>query len=104
MNNTRLLSRPIAYHRVYAELTGSVTAAVLLSQAVYWQKKNDHKDWFKTQIGWEDETGLTRRQQETARKKLRQFSWWNEESKGLPAKIYYKVDLFGLLKAIDDLN
>jgi hypothetical protein len=33
-----LLDRPIAFHRIFVELTGSVLAAVMLSQAFYWSR------------------------------------------------------------------
>ena len=39
MNILDLLDRPIAYHRIFARLTGSVHAALMLSQAVYWQNR-----------------------------------------------------------------
>ena len=71
-----LLDRPIAFQRVFVTLTGSVTAALMLSQAVFWNKRvSVEKDgWFyKTIDEWQDETGLTRYEQETARKKLKKY-------------------------------
>ena len=61
VNALNLLDRPIAYHRVFVTLTGSVKAAVLLSQAVYWQKRAKQTDgwWYKTAEDWEDETVLS---------------------------------------------
>jgi hypothetical protein len=90
------LDRPIAFHRVFVKLTGSVTAALMLSQAVYWTKRANSGGvgWFyKTITQWEEETGLSRHEQETARKALRRFSFWQEERRGVPAQMYYRVDI-----------
>jgi hypothetical protein len=92
MDFKTLLDRPIAFHRVFVTLTGSVTAALMLSQAVYWSKRTKDKDsWFyKTQDDWEEETGLSRSEQETARKKLNKYLHY--ERRGMPAQLYYRVD------------
>jgi len=90
-----LLDRPIAFHRVFVELTGSVLAAVMLSQAFYWSRRTKHPGgWFyKTQEEWEEETGLKRGEQEAARKRLRATGFWAEERRGIPARMYFRVDL-----------
>ena len=94
-----LLDRPIAFHRVFVTVTGSVTAALMLSQAMYWSKRanSDDERWFyKTIEQWEEETGLTRREQEFARKALRRFSFWKEDLWGVPARMHYRVDIMAL--------
>lgn len=70
-----LLDRPIAFHRCFVTLTGSITAALMLSQALYWQQRTKHDGgwWFKKQEEWTDETGLSRREQENARQSLRKL-------------------------------
>lgn len=91
-----LLDRPIAFHRSFVTLTGSVNAALVLSQAVYWQQRisAEHDGWwYKTRTQWRDETGLTRREQETARKRLRNCGILTEERRGMPAKIWYRVNM-----------
>lgn len=91
-----LLDRPIAYHRCFVTLTGSVTAAVLLSQAVYWSKRTgagNHGWFWKTSSDWEEETGLTRREQDTARGILRGLGFWEEEKRGIPARLWFRLDL-----------
>jgi hypothetical protein len=101
-----ILDRPIAFHRVFVALTGSVTAALMLSQGLYWTriKRRDapgSDGWFyKTQAEWEDETGMGRSEQETARKRLRRTSFWQEERRGLPAKLYFRIDLERLADAL----
>jgi hypothetical protein len=91
------LDRPIAFHPVFAKLTRSVNAALLLSQAVYWTKRIPAGKWFyKTMKEWEEETTLSRHEQEGARKILRQLSFWQEERRGVPAKMYFRVDIAAL--------
>ena len=93
-----MLDRPIAFHRSFVRLTGSVAAAVMLSQAVYWQKRDKHHDgwWWKPEAEWEDETGLNRREQQTARKHLIKLGCWREDRKGVPAKLWFNLDLDAL--------
>ena len=97
-----ILDRPIAYHRIYATITGSVTAAVMLSQAMYWTPRtNDLDRWFyKTSVEWEKETGLSRREQETARRILKDLAILEEKKQGLPCKLFFKIDLEKLYSCI----
>lgn len=70
----------------------------MLSQAIYWTKKtaqmNGREDgWFwKTQAEWEEETGLGRREQETARKYLEESGVIEQKRQGVPAKLWYRVN------------
>lgn len=95
----QLTKRPIAFHRIYAKVGGSVNAGLLLSQAMYW---NDllppiRKGWFyKTQAEWEQETCLTRREQEAARKALRAAGVLEEKLQGIPARLHFRVNLAAL--------
>jgi hypothetical protein len=104
-----LLDRPIAFHRCFVDLTGSVAAALMLSQAVYWtrikrREKPESDGWFyKTQAEWEEETALKRHDQERARKALRDTTFWCEDRRGLPAKLYFSVDLEALERALRQL-
>jgi hypothetical protein len=98
-----LLDRPIAFHRAFVGLTGSVNAALMLSQALYWSKRTSDPDgWFyKTRDEWEEETGLTRYEQEGARGRLRKLSFWREELRGVPATLHFHLDEDALLAALD---
>lgn len=72
MNILPLLDRPIAFQRSFIRLDIGVTAALFLSQMIYWTNRSDDDGWvYKTQEEWEEETGLSRYEQEGARKKLR---------------------------------
>ncbi len=88
------LDRPIAYHRAFVKIGTGITGAVMLSQAVYWSSRTADRDgWFyKTQTEWEDETGMTRYEQEGARKKLKALGVLEEVKKGVPCKVFYRVN------------
>lgn len=92
-----ILDRPIAYHRAFVPLAG-VTGAVFLSQSIYWtQRTSDPDGWFyKTRDEWTEETGLTRREQEIIRKRLVKKGVLEEELRGVPARIYYRVNTVAL--------
>lgn len=97
-----LLDRPIAFHRVFVTITGSVTAGVMLSQAFYWSRRTTLKDgWFyKKADEWTKETGLSRREQETARKVLRKLGILEETKRGIPATLHFRVSHEALIMAI----
>lgn len=94
-----MLDRPVLFHPSLARMLGSVTAALMLSQALYWsgvqERTNEGVDgwFFKTQREWEEETCLTRHEQDGARKLLRRFDFWQEERRDAPAKMHYRIDL-----------
>src|SRR3990172_5324235 len=100
MNITDLLDRPIAYHRVFVTLTGSVKAAILLSQAMYWQKRARQADgwWYKTAEEWQEETGLPRHEQDTARRDAEKYL--KTDLRDAPARLYWHVDEDTLFSAL----
>ena len=54
--------------------------------------QRDPDGWiYKTQEEIEVETGLSRREQETARKQLRAVTLLREERRGVPARLYYLI-------------
>jgi hypothetical protein len=103
-----MLDGPIAFHSVLAKISGSVTAGLMLSQALYWSKvlarTNPNADgWFyKTQAEWAEETCMSRWEQDGAKKLLRKLPFWEDDRRGAPPKSYYRVDLEKLLEAIAD--
>jgi len=104
MNALELLDRPIAYHRVFVTLTGSVKAAVLLSQAVYWQKRAKQADgwWYKTAEEWTEETGLSKHEQDTARRDCEKYL--KTDLRSVPATLFWHVDEEALSQALFSLN
>lgn len=94
--------RPIAYHRIYAKVSGSVTSGLLLSQFMYWTpRSSDPSGWFyKTQSQITEETQMSRSETESARKRLRTLGLIEEKRKGNPARMYYRVDVDRLANLI----
>ena len=97
-----LHDRPVAYHPMLAKAVGGATTGLFLSQLLYWSGKGAALDgWiWKTQADWETETGLTRYEQETARKHLKHQGVLEEQLAGLPAKLYYRVNFDALETAL----
>lgn len=87
------LDRPIAFHRPFVKLGIGITGALMLSQAIYWSRRTNASGYFyKTQAEWEEETGMTRRELDTARKKLRDLGILEEKKQGVPCRIFYKIN------------
>lgn len=85
--------RVIAYRPNLARLFGGVIAEVFFEQIFYWQDKSDSElGVYKTQEELEIETGLSRKEQETARKLLREKGVLIETYKRLEHRLYYKID------------
>jgi len=85
---------PVSFHRCLVPITGGVTAALMLSQAIWTSQtiEPSASGWFsRSQEQWADETGLTRWEQETARRALRSFGFLEERRIGMPAKLWYRV-------------
>ncbi|HGV0045880.1 TPA: primosomal protein I [Enterobacter ludwigii] len=96
-NLIRLFDRPIAYQPAFAQLrVGKVksgpTAAVLLSQFVYWHNRMDGEWMYKTREDIKKETGLSRDEQETARKRLIALGVLQEDLRGVPATLHFRID------------
>ena len=97
-----MLDRPIVVHRVLVDLGLGITGAVLLSQAIYWtQRTTDRSGWFYKSIEeWQEETGLTRAEQKTARTRLETAGFMREELRGVPARLYFQVQTGALSAAL----
>ncbi|MDK2631969.1 conserved phage C-terminal domain-containing protein [Pantoea stewartii subsp. indologenes] len=89
-NLISLLDRPIAYQACFVRF-GGVTGAVLLSQLVYWHNRMDGSWFYKTQKEIKSETGLSREEQETARRRLISAGVLEEDRRGVPAKLFFRV-------------
>jgi hypothetical protein len=100
-----LSDRPIAFHPHMARVLGGINEALLFQQLAYWSDKGADPEWiYKTQRDIELETTLTRTQQENARKNLRRLGVISEVRRGLPAKLFFRVNwepMFELLEAAD---
>lgn len=86
--------RPLAYYPGLVKYMGSVNAVVFFGQIFYWQDKATSEDGaYKTAEEIEQETGLTYREQATARSHLKARKLLVETCKRLEHKIFYKIDL-----------
>jgi hypothetical protein len=102
-----LIGRPIAFHRRLVDLTGSIKASLMLSQAIYWTRHGKdirkHDGWFfKTMQQWHWETGLSRHEQVGARAKLRKLNVLQERIQKLPATLHFRVDGNALAALLSD--
>lgn len=95
-------SKVVAYHVVLARLVGSAAGGLLLGQMLYWSERTTNPDnWFwKTRQQWRDELGLTRREQEVARKRLRQLGILEERRHGIPPRLHFRVDVDRLISLL----
>jgi hypothetical protein len=95
MNIKSLLDQPIAYHRAFVQLAGSVNGAVFLSQLFYWSRRTKNKEgWvYKSVLEWTEETGLTRYEQETVKKHLTRRKIIEVKRKGrVPATLHFRIN------------
>ena len=99
------LKRPVAFHPILARTGGGVSAGLMLSQAFYWSGRTDDANgWFyKTREEWREETCLTRYEQESARKSLKARGLMEEELRGHPARMFYRINFDTLGSAIAQL-
>jgi hypothetical protein len=97
----RNLGRPVMYWPSLCPLVGGVNACILLCHLIWWSDHGDDPDgWiYKTQAEIEAETGLTRREQDTARAKLVDLHLLAIDRRGVPPVLHYLVDLDALESA-----
>lgn len=90
-------ARPVSFNPEIARLLGGINEGLLFQQLFYWSDKGKRSDgWFyKTKRRIEEETCLTRYQQDTSREKLVKLGVIKTQIKkadGAPT-IHYKIDL-----------
>ncbi len=96
-----LLGPSLAYHRRLAGVGGGVHAGLLLSRALHLtrlQLRRRMDRWVRNSAAcWIDDIGLTRREQETARRDLARVGVWEETLTGVPPTLFARVNLDCLL-------
>lgn len=93
--------RPIAYQKIYAQITNSVTAGLLLSQIVYWwYGPAIEKEFYKTDNELIDELALGVKELRNAKAKLKKLKIIGMIRKGVPCKTFYKLNETALLTQI----
>lgn len=89
------VGRPVAYYPGLRKITGSTNATIFLCQFVYWTGKESAGDgWiYKTSEEIESETGLSYKEQTTAREKLVTAGLIEEKYARLEHQMYFRVNL-----------
>ncbi|MDP9350377.1 MAG: helix-turn-helix domain-containing protein [Chloroflexota bacterium] len=92
------VGHPVAYYPALNPVTGGVTATILLCQLLYLTgKQSDPDGWiYKRQSELQNDTGLSRREQETAREQLRERGLIEEARRGAKGVLHYRVDVDAL--------
>jgi len=87
------IEQPIIYYKTIVEFLGSLNAAVFLCYFAFLDERGENSVVIaKTSKEIEDDTGLTIKQQKTARKILKERGYLKEELRGIPATIHYIFD------------
>ncbi len=101
----RKLGRAVAYYPNLAKPLGGATSAILFSQLLYWHERAETQlGTYKTIEEIEAETGLTRREQETACKNLEKLGILTKTHKRLQHRMYYKLNPEAFDKAMADFE
>ncbi len=100
--------RPIAFNINLARVAGDVKAGLLISQLLYWTRVgvdvDKNQGWiFKTREQWSLETGLSRKEQETARARLVDGGLIQQHLYGSPARLCFRVNPPALGMALANL-
>lgn len=100
--------RVIAFNVNLARVCGDVKAALFASQLLYWTRVGPEVQtnggWvFKTREQWQTETGLTRFEQESARKRLQGLALIEQARVGAPPMSCFRIVLPELGKALSSL-
>jgi len=103
LSTKALMQRALAYHVAYAKATGSVKLAILWGQIHYWKDKAADPDgWvYKTRESIFDETGLSRKEQETARELGEKMGVLKSEVRGTPPTVHFLVDEDRMIELIE---
>ncbi|MGM0578764.1 MAG: hypothetical protein ACQEXJ_23785 [Myxococcota bacterium] len=91
----------VAFRPALAAVAGGAVPGLFLSQALFMQEMvGPDESWFHTRHQWTAELGLTRPQQETARRELRGRGFLDEELRGLPRRVWFRVRLERVAEAL----
>lgn len=89
MSKIPLENQVIAYKPIYAKITGSLTAGILLSQIEYWWQIMKEKPFYKIDSDFCDEIGCGFWELRAAKKKLTELGLIKTVKKGVPPKTFY---------------
>jgi hypothetical protein len=102
----RVLSdRPIAFHPELARAFGGINEALFFQQIAYWSDKGDDPEWiYKSQVELEHETCLSAYQQKQARDHLKRLGVLQDARRGVPARLYYRIDWDATFRFLETVN
>jgi hypothetical protein len=88
------------------KIGGSLTAGIMLSQAVYWTEVDaDSEGWFqRTEAQWQKATTMTISEQEGARAKLVAKGLLEIDRRGIPARLHYRLCWDAIVTAVAALR
>lgn len=96
------VGHPVAYYPRLARFFGSVNVAILFAQLHYWSQRGESDlGTHKSSEQFAEETGLSYREQVTARKQLREAGFLIETNRRLEHRIYYRLNLEAVDAAFD---
>lgn len=85
--------RAVAYHPTLTHFFGSVNAGIFFDQLTYWDGRTENPlGVYKTSEEWTEETGLSYREQATARRILSEPGYLIETNKRLEHRLYFLID------------
>lgn len=90
------VGRPVAYYPRLTGFLGSVKATLFLCQFLFWEGKQRNKTYrwiYKTQNEIQHETGLSRKEQENARRQLKEKGYLEEKYEGIPRRLFFRMQL-----------
>lgn len=102
----------VTFHRAFVDVTGSINAALMLSNAVYWTNKlpSERDGWFhKSREEWLIEIGLDRRELDTARRVLESLGILETRRAKLPnagsvTGLWHRINVDALAKRLETVT
>ena len=96
----------ISYPRSFVTITGNVASAILLRQLLRLSNSAIETDgWvLKSLAEWQELTGMGRREQDLARKSLKEINFLEEELRGTPATLCFRLKHDELAKLLPEAN
>jgi hypothetical protein len=86
-------------------LAGGCIEGVVLSWAIERQKTAGPGGWWSHTLSeWKEDLSLTRRQIERSRQRLRDLGVLEEVRRGIPARLFYRVDTDRVDDLLGDVN
>ena len=105
-DNPAVADHLISYPRSFVSTTGNVASAILLSQLLRLSKSTTETDgWVsKSMAEWQELTGMGRNEQSAARKSLLKIDLMEENVRGMPATLCFRLKHDALARLLPEAN